>query len=93
MAFSTNSGGGGPMADLENVMLFRLTPEGKPDNKKYNLDLIRKGEADDPLLQSDDVVVVNRESSRVWLRDSLFRDVIDTLNPFSSSYRAAVGTN
>ena len=87
------AGGGGPMADLENVMLFRLTPEGKPDNKKYNLDLIRKGEADDPLLQSDDVVVVNRDSSRVWLRDSLFRDVIDTLNPFSSSYRAAVGTN
>jgi polysaccharide export outer membrane protein len=81
------------MADLENVMLFRLSPEGKPDNKKYNLDLIRKGEADDPLLQSDDVVVVNRDSNRVWLRDSLFRDVIDTLNPFSNTYRSAVGTN
>lgn len=87
------AGGGGPMADLENVMLFRLTSEGKADNKKYNLDLIRKGEADDPMLQSDDVVVINRNSSRVWLRDSLFRDVIDTLNPFSSTYRAAVGTN
>lgn len=87
------AGGGGPMADLENVMLFRLTPEGKPENKKYNLDLIRKGEADDPLLQSDDVVVVNRDSSRVWLRDSLFRDVVDTLNPFSNTYRAAVGSN
>jgi polysaccharide export outer membrane protein len=87
------AGGGGAMADLENVMLFRLTPEGKPNNKKYNLDLIRKGEADDPLLQSDDVVVVNRDSNRVWLKDSLFRDVIDTLNPFSSTYRSAVGTN
>lgn len=87
------AGGGGPMADLENVMLFRLTPEGKADNKKYNLDLIRKGEAEDPLLQSDDIVVVNRDSSRVWLRDSLFRDVIDTLNPFSSTYRNATGAN
>jgi polysaccharide export outer membrane protein len=87
------AGGGGPMADLENVMLFRLSPEGKPDNKKYNLELIRKGEADDPMLQSDDVVVVNRDSSRVWLRDSLFRDVIDTLNPFSTTYRSAVGAN
>jgi polysaccharide export outer membrane protein len=87
------AGGGGQMADFENVMLFRLSPEGKADNKKYNLDLIRKGEADDPLLQSDDVVVVNRDSNRVWLRDSLFRDVIDTLNPFSNTYRAAVGTN
>jgi polysaccharide export outer membrane protein len=87
------AGGGGQMADFENVMLFRLSPEGKADNKKYNLDLIRKGEADDPLLQSDDVVVVNRDTNRVWLRDSLFRDVIDTLNPFSNTYRAAVGTN
>lgn len=87
------AGGGGHMADLENVMLFRLTPEGKADNKKYNLDLIRKGEAEDPLLQSDDIVVVNRDSSRVWLKDSLFRDIIDTLNPFSQTYRSAVGTN
>jgi polysaccharide export outer membrane protein len=87
------AGGGGQMADLQSVMLFRLSPEGKADNKKYNLDLIRKGEAEDPLLQSDDVVVVNRDSNRVWLRDSLFRDVIDTLNPFSNTYRAAVGTN
>ena len=87
------AGGGATMADLENVMLFRLSAEGKPENKKYNLELIRKGEAEDPLLQSDDIVVVNRDGNRVWLRDSLFRDVIDTLNPFSTTYRSAVGTN
>ena len=48
---------------------------------------IRKGEAPDPVLQSEDMVVVNRDSRRTTLRDSLFRDIIDTINPFSSSYR------
>jgi polysaccharide export outer membrane protein len=52
---------------------------------------IRKGEAADPLLQSEDMVVVNRDSRRTTLRDSLFRDIIDTINPFSSSYRNVTG--
>jgi len=29
----------------------------------------------------------------VTLRDSLFRDIIDTLNPFAASYRNAVAPN
>lgn len=81
------AGGGGAMADLEQVMLFRLTPEGKTGFEKHNVVSIRKGEAPDPVLQGDDVVVVNRDTRRAALRDSLFRDVLDTLNPFSSSYR------
>lgn len=83
------AGGGGQLADMENVMLFRLTPEGKSEMQKYDVLKIRKGEAPDPMLQNDDVVVVNRNESRVTLRDSLFRDIIDTLNPFSASYRNA----
>ena len=78
------------LADLEQVMLFRLTPEGQSLVEKHDVLKIRKGEARDPMLQSDDVVVVNRNSKRAVLRDSLFRDVIDTLNPFSSAYRNAV---
>ncbi len=79
------AGGSGPLADLENVMLFRLTPEGQNLVEKYDVLQIRKGESKDPLLQGDDVVVVNRDSRRTALRDSLFRDIVDTLNPFSNS--------
>ncbi|MGP1691425.1 MAG: polysaccharide biosynthesis/export family protein [Giesbergeria sp.] len=87
------AGGGGQLADMENVMLFRVTPDGQSMSQKFDVLKIRKGEAVDPMLQNDDVVVVNRSESRVTLRDSLFRDVIDTLNPFASSYRNAVAPN
>lgn len=80
------AGGGGQLADLENVMLFRLTPEGKPVSEKHDVLKIRMGEAPDPALRNDDMVVVNREPTRVMLRDSKLRDFIDFINPFSSSY-------
>lgn len=82
------AGGGSQLSDLEEVMLFRMTPDGQSLVEKYDVLKIRKGEAPDPMLQNDDVVVVNRNDARVTLRDSLFRDVLDTLNPFSSSYRS-----
>ena len=71
-------------------MLFRITPQGQSLLEKHDVLKIRKGEAPDPLLQGDDVVVVNRNGARATLRDSLFRDILDTLNPFSSTYRNAV---
>ncbi len=79
------AGGGSQLADLEEVMLFRLTPEGQNLVEKYDVLKIRKGEGKDPLLQGDDVIVVNRDSARTALRDSLFRDILDALNPFSQS--------
>ncbi|MGP1683160.1 MAG: polysaccharide biosynthesis/export family protein [Giesbergeria sp.] len=78
------AGGSGPLADMENVMLFRITPDGQSLVEKFNVDQIRMGEAPDPPLQGDDVVVVNRNSKRAAVRDSLFRDIIDTLNPFAA---------
>jgi polysaccharide export outer membrane protein len=81
------AGGGGPMADLEQVMLFRIGADGKPVSEKYDALKIRSGQAPDPLLQGDDIVVVNRDSKRTALRDSFFRDLLDTLNPFSQAYR------
>lgn len=81
------AGGGSQMADLEKVMLFRVTPEGQRLTETHDVMKIRKGEAQDPLLASEDLVVVNRDSRRTALRDSLFRDILDTINPFSSSYR------
>ena len=81
------AGGGAPLADLQNVMLFRLAPDGKPLTERFDVNRIRAGEQPDPLLQGDDLVVVNRDARRTALRDSLFRDVIDTLNPFSGTVR------
>lgn len=81
------AGGGAQMADMEKVMLFRVTPEGQRLTETHDVMKIRTGEAPDPLLQSEDMVVVNRDSRRTTLRDSLFRDILDTINPFSSSYR------
>ena len=87
------AGGGGQLADMENVMLFRMTSDGKSQVEKFDVLKIRKGDAADPMLQNDDVVVVNRENARVTLRDSLFRDIIDTLNPFAASYRNVATPN
>ncbi|HMN20909.1 MAG TPA: polysaccharide biosynthesis/export family protein [Ottowia sp.] len=83
------AGGGGALANLEEVMLFRLGADGQALTEKHDVMKIRTGEAPDPLLQGDDVVVVNRNGARAALRDSLFSDIIGTLNPFSSIYRNA----
>lgn len=80
------AGGKGELADLENVMLFRVGEDGGVEKNKYDVLKIRTGEEPDPVLRRDDIVVVNRNASRVTFRDSLFRDIIDTLNPFSSTY-------
>lgn len=80
------AGGKGELADLEHVMLFRTAKDGSVEKSRYDVLKIRTGEEPDPVLRRDDVVVVNRNASRVTFRDSLFRDIIDTLNPFSATY-------
>ncbi|MBY4598611.1 polysaccharide biosynthesis/export family protein [bacterium BD-1] len=84
------AGGGGQLSDLEQVILFRITPDGKSETQKHDVNKIRLGEAPDPLLQGDDILVVNRDATRVGLRDSLFSDILNTLNPFSSIYTRVV---
>lgn len=81
------AGGGGQLADLEQVILFRVTPDGKSEPQKYDVNKIRLGEVPDPIMQGDDILVVNRNPTRVGLRDSVFSDILNTLNPFSSTYR------
>lgn len=83
------AGGGASLSDLEHVMLFRIDSHGQRQSEEYDVDKIRTGEAPDPILRGDDVVVVNRNSARAALRDSLFSDILDTLNPFSSTVRNA----
>ena len=81
------AGGGSQLSDLEKVALFRLSPDGKSETQWHDVNKIRLGEAHDPVLQGDDILVVNRSSTRVMLRDSVFSDILNTLNPFSSIYR------
>jgi polysaccharide export outer membrane protein len=75
------AGGQGALSDMNQVMLFRESA-GKHESFTYDVEKIRRGEVEDPVVVNDDLIVVNRGKSRVILRDSILRDVIDTLNPF-----------
>ena len=76
------AGGQGALSDMTQVLLFRVA-DGEKKTMKYDVMKIRSGEMDDPMLFNEDVIVVNRSGARTALRDSLFRDIIDTINPFS----------
>ena len=78
------AGGGAAYSDLSQIMVFRTGADGGKLTQTFNLEKIRKGELTDPFIVADDVIVVKRDPMRAALRDSLFRDVIDSINPFSS---------
>jgi polysaccharide export outer membrane protein len=77
------AGGFGPIADRSHVMVYRVNDHSKRESLIYDVDKIRAGEAEDPPVRGDDVIVVQRDSTRALLKDSLLRDVIDSINPFS----------
>ena len=79
------AGGGAKFADLSEINLFRMGPNGQPvPTQTFDLEAIREGKEVDPLIVPDDVIVVKRSAARTALRDSLFRDIIDSINPFSA---------
>jgi polysaccharide export outer membrane protein len=77
------AGGQASLSDMNEVMVFRALAGGTREAQSYDVEKIRRGELDDPLVLSDDVVVVNRSKVRTIFKDSIFRDVIDAVNPFS----------
>lgn len=77
------AGGFGPIADSNEVMLFRVNEKGERQMAVFDVDNIRAGKSDDPAIKGDDLIVVQRDASRRLLKDSIFRDVIDSINPFS----------
>jgi len=77
------AGGFAPIADSSKVMLFRVNDKQVREVATYDIEKIRAGKSEDPAIQGDDLIVVQRDSTRVLLKDSLFRDVIDSINPFS----------
>lgn len=77
------AGGFGPIAETSKVMVYRVNDQQVRESAVYDIEKIRAGKAADPPIQGDDLIVVQRDSTRVMLKDSLFRDVIDSVNPFS----------
>lgn len=78
-------GGGAKYADLSSILLYRKgAGQGSLESVTYDLDEIRSGEAPDPAILANDVIVVKQSAARTALRDSLFRDIIDSINPFSA---------
>jgi len=76
------SGGFAPYADINQIVVYRGGTSGQREQFTYDLDKVRSGLEADPDIRSDDVIVVQRNARRAALKDSLFRDILDTLNPF-----------
>lgn len=55
-------------ADVRNVAIFRDTPQGRMVGV-FDLEAIRLGRADDPVIQGDDVIVVDTSRLQLFLRD------------------------
>ena len=77
------AGGFGPIAESSEVMLFRVNERGERQVATFDVDKIRAGKSDDPAIKGDDLIVVQRDANRRLFKDSLFRDILDTVNPFS----------
>ena len=76
------AGGQASLSDMSEVMLFREDASGKREALVFDVDRIRRGELEDPVVVNDDLIVVNRSRTRTMLKDSILRDVIETINPF-----------
>jgi polysaccharide biosynthesis/export protein len=76
------AGGQANLSDMTEVMLFRTDMRGKRETLVYDVDRIRSGELDDPAVFNEDLIVVKRSKARIFFKDSILRDIIDTVNPF-----------
>lgn len=77
------SGGFGPIANTSEVMVYRVNENNVRQVAVFDVEQIRAGKAEDPLVKGDDLIVVQRDKTRAFLKDSIFRDVVDSVNPFS----------
>jgi polysaccharide export outer membrane protein len=77
------AGGFGSIANSSEVMVYRQGENGQRQVATFNVDRIRAGKDPDPPIKGDDLIVVQRDAARAALKDSLFRDVLDSINPFS----------
>jgi polysaccharide export outer membrane protein len=72
------AGGLDKLADPNDIKLFRDRKDGTRETIPYDLELIRKGEAPDPVLSTSDVIVVNKSGAR-----STIKGITETLRDIS----------
>lgn len=77
------AGGFGQIAKRSQVMLFRQDANGERQVATFNVEKIQAGQEPDPPIRGDDLIVVQRDSTRAVFTDSLFRDVLNVFNPLS----------
>jgi polysaccharide biosynthesis/export protein len=76
------AGGQANLSDMTEVMLFRADTAGRRETLVYDVDRIRSGQLEDPAVVNDDLIVVKRSKARTILKDSIVRDILETVNPF-----------
>ena len=76
------AGGFGTIAKRNQVMLFRQVDNGERQVATFDVEKIQAGLEPDPPIRGDDLIVVQRDSTRAAVTDSIFRDVINVVNPF-----------
>jgi polysaccharide biosynthesis/export protein len=77
------AGGFGSIANRTQVMLFRQGEGGERQVAMFDVEKIRAGQEPDPPMRGDDLIVVQRDTTRAAVTDSLFRDVINLFNPLN----------
>ncbi|WP_194792850.1 polysaccharide biosynthesis/export family protein [Caenimonas koreensis] len=77
------SGGFGSIANMSEVLIYRVNENNVRQVAAFDVEQIRAGKAEDPLVKGDDLIVVQRDRTRAFLKDSIFRDIVDSVNPFS----------
>ena len=76
------AGGFGRVAERSKVMLFRQE-NGERQVATFDVEKIQAGQQSDPAIRGDDLIVVQRNPTRVIFTDSLLRDIVETVNPFN----------
>jgi polysaccharide biosynthesis/export protein len=76
------AGGQASLSDMSEVMLFRTDVNGKRSAVAYDVERIRSGELDDPAVVNEDLIVIKRSRGRTFLKDSIFKDFLEAINPF-----------
>lgn len=72
-----------PLADEDEVKIFRENGAGQRQALSYNLKAIRAGQAEDPQIKGNDLVVVEKSATRTAIKN-----VTDTIRGFLSFGRA-----
>lgn len=72
------AGGLDKLANDEDIKIFRDRKDGSREILAYDLEPIRKGEAQDPVLSTNDVIVVGKSAGR-----STLKDITETLRDIS----------